>query len=116
MNIYRFKFVSRCPNNNKPIMYEFELRKPDADKVFVEHIEIAAALYDTAFHEQIADAFFKQFGGQQILKAHHHGIDIETHRGFDAPDCGRLVQRVQVGSAVYEKGTEAKLAIEAISR
>ncbi|SAL47252.1 hypothetical protein AWB74_02117 [Caballeronia arvi] len=81
-NIYRHTFVSRCPNNGKQIIYTFELRKPAGVTVYVEHIVTAAALYDEAFHEQIADFFFKQFGGQQVLRAHHHGVDIETRRGF----------------------------------
>ena len=82
MNIYRFTFMVRCPVNRRIVSYAFELRKPDHEKVMVEHIQIAAALYETAYHEEIADAFLKQFGGQQILKAHHHGVDIETRRGL----------------------------------
>lgn len=116
MNIYRFQFVSRCPVNRKPIVYELELRKPDDAKVLVEHLEIAASLYETAYHEQLADYFFKQFGGQQVLKAHHHGVDIETQRGFDIIDGMRLKQRVQIGATVYEKGTLASNVAEAICK
>lgn len=113
-NIYRHQFVSRCPNNNQPIIYALEI---EADKVIhVEHIVTAAALHQDAYHEEIADRLHLRFGGRQILKAHHHGVDIETRRGFEAPDCGRLTTRVQVGSTVFEKGTAAKLAIEAVAR
>jgi hypothetical protein len=113
-NIYRYQFVSRCPVNNKAIVYQLEIST--VQKIMVEHITICAALYDTAYHEEIADAFHKQFGGQQIIKAHHHGVDIETRRGFELPNCGRLTERVIVGKTVYEKGVDARLAIEAVSR
>lgn len=116
MNIYRFNFIVRCPMNRKFISYVFELRKPDSEKVQVEHIQMEAALYETAFHEQLADVFFERFGGQQILKAHHHGVDIETQRGFEAPDSGRLKERVVIGKTVFEKGVEARLVVEAVTR
>jgi hypothetical protein len=116
LNIYRCEFISRCPNNREFILYSIEIVKPSDETIYVEHITIAAQLYNEAFHEQIADFFYKRFGGEQVLKAFHHGVHIETRRGFDTPDVGRLTKRVQVGSTVFEKGTEAKLAIEAISR
>lgn len=87
MNIYRLQFVAHCPSNGQPIVYQFELRTEDKRKVLVEHIVIATKLYAVAYHEQIADAFFEQFGGQQIITAHHHGVDIETRRGFEKDQC-----------------------------
>lgn len=117
MNIYRHQFVSKCPNNGDFIVYDFELRKPDEETVFVEHIVIASKLWNPAFHEQIADAFFKQFGGQQILKAHHHGVEIETKRGFEPLSfLGKLARRVQVGKTVYEKGVDVQLVADAATR
>lgn len=84
MNIYRFNFIARCPTNGKLISYTYELRKPDTEKVLIEHIKTATALLDSGFHEDIADILFNRFGGVQILKANHHEVDIETRRGFDA--------------------------------
>jgi hypothetical protein len=112
MNIYRHQFVSRCPVNGKAIIYDFELRKKDDEKVLVEHIVIAAALWESAYHEQIADAFFKQFGGEQVLTAHHHGVDIETHRGFEEPRVPRLRKPALFGTTLYLPGVDAQLIIE----
>lgn len=113
-NVYRHQFVCVCPNNDKPIIYDLMI---ETDAVIqVEHITTAAALQKRAYHEAIADEFHARFGGRQTLKAHHHGVDIETRRGFDLSECGRLDQRVIVGSTVYEKGVNARLAIEAIAR
>jgi hypothetical protein len=80
MNIYRYQFVSHCPNNDRPIIYSLEIET--ADVIHVEHIMTAAALHETAYHEEIADDMHERFQGRQIIKAHHHGVDIETRRGF----------------------------------
>ena len=113
-NIYRHQFVSLCPNNDKPIIYALMI---EADRAIpVEHIVTAAALHKRAFHEAIADELFEHFGGNQVLTAHHHGVDIETRRGFEPEACGRLTERVQVGKMVFEKGVEAVHAIRAASR
>jgi hypothetical protein len=113
-NVYRHQFVSHCPNNDQAIIYQLVI---ETDKViYAEHITTATALHKRAFHEAIADDLFDRFGGRQILSAHHHGVDIETRRGSDAPDYGRLTQRVIVGSTVYESGVEAIHAVKAISR
>jgi hypothetical protein len=47
----------------------------------VEHIVTATGMIKKGFHEEIADQLHTQLGGRQILKAHHHGVDIETVRG-----------------------------------
>jgi hypothetical protein len=114
VNIYRYEFVSVCPNNGAAIIYALEIATDRA--IYVEHIKTAAALHKQAFHEAIADDLFQRFGGKQTLKAHHHGVDIETRRGFEESSCGRLTQRVQVGTTVFEKGVEAVHAIRAVSR
>lgn len=81
VNIYRHKFVSVCPNNGKVIFYELKI---ETDKVIqVEHIVTAVKLHDKGFHEEIADSLHKQFGGKQTMVAQHHGVDIETRRGFE---------------------------------
>jgi hypothetical protein len=113
MNIYRYQFVSHCPNNDRPIIYSLEI---ESDSVIqVEHIVTACSLHRRAFHEAIADELHQRFNGRHVLKAHHHGVDIETRRGFEDPNHGRLMQRVQIGATVYEKGVEAIRAIKAIS-
>jgi hypothetical protein len=114
VNIYRHQFVSNCPNNGQAIIYALTI---ETDRViYAEHITIAAALRNRSFHEAIADDLFARFGGKQTLTAHHHGVDIETRRGFEEPNCGRLTQRVQVGTTTFEKGVEAIHAIKAVSR
>lgn len=81
MNIYRHQFVSTCPVNGASIIYVLEIRATAT--IRVEHIVTACALHPRAFHEAIADDLFERFGQVQILKAHHHGVDIETIRGGD---------------------------------
>lgn len=78
MNIYRKQFYSVCPNNGQVINYQLEIRTQHM--IQVEHINTAVALHAKGYHEQIADGLFRHFGGQQTLKAHHHGVDVETLR------------------------------------
>jgi len=117
-NTYRHKFFSHCPNNGQPIEYTVEITVPSDRKIMVEHIVTAGKLCDNEFHERIADCFYDQFRGQQVITGHHHGVDIETRRGFDDDGCcgSRLTERVTVGNTTYEKGVEACLAIAAVSR
>ena len=51
------------------------------DPITVEEIMAVCAEFEAEYHEEIADALFQRFGGVQILKAHHHGVDVETRRG-----------------------------------
>ena len=114
MNIYRHQFVSHCPNNDKPIIYALEI---ETDSVIqVEHIVTACSLHKRAYHEAIADELHQRFDGRQTIRAHHHGVDIETQRGFEQATSGRLTQRVQIGTTVFEKGVDAIHAIKAVSR
>ena len=79
MNIYRHQFVCMCPENAAPIIYNLEIQS--AKMIRVEHIVVACQLFQQAFHEKIADDLHARFGERQILRAHHHGVDIETVRG-----------------------------------
>lgn len=80
LNIYRGWFTARCPNNGKRITYNFELHL--RRRVLVETIiAYCDNLTAPAYHEAIADKFLNRFGGFQIIRASHHGIEIETHRG-----------------------------------
>lgn len=80
MNKYIHTFISACPNNGRQIIYTLEITVPDTRMIQVEHIVTACALHKRAYHEQIAADLFGRFGGQQTLRAHHHGVDIETTR------------------------------------
>jgi hypothetical protein len=73
--------VSHCPNNSRPIIYSLEIET--AAVIHVEHIMKATSLHSCAYHEEIADDMHERFKGRQTLKAHHHGVDIETRRGFE---------------------------------
>lgn len=110
MNIYRYQFVAHCPNNGRPIMYSLEIETSEV--IHVEHIVTACALFESAFHEEIADALSERFSGKQTLKAHHHGVDIETRR---TPEFGRLKERVQIGKTMYEVGVDAALPLARIA-
>jgi hypothetical protein len=81
MNIYRHQFVSHCPNNDLAIIYTLEIETESV--IQVEHIVTACALHKRAYHEAIADELHRRFDGCHTLKAHHHGVDIETRRGFE---------------------------------
>lgn len=81
MNRYTRQFVSACPNNGEPIIYTLSIEMPADRMIKVEHIVTATALHKRGFHEEIADDLHARFGGRQVLKAHHHGVDIETVRG-----------------------------------
>jgi hypothetical protein len=109
MNIYRHRFIAKCPHNGAQILYSLEIETDEV--IHVEHIVTACALLDSGFHEEIADSLVKRFNGMQTIKAHHHGVDIETQR---SPEFGRLKQRVQVGKTVYEQGVDASCAISHI--
>ncbi|MDN4061160.1 hypothetical protein QPK31_23350 [Massilia sp. YIM B02769] len=79
MNIYTRQFVAACPNNSQPIIYTLRIEVADR-MIQVEHIVTATALIKQGYHEQIADELHRRFGGRQVLRAHHHGVDIETIR------------------------------------
>lgn len=80
MNIYRHQFVCTCPANEQPIIYDFELHS--TKMIYVEKIKLACQLWQQEYHEKIADALALQFPGtRQFLRAHHHGVEIETQRG-----------------------------------
>lgn len=79
LNIYRHRFICVCPENAQPIIYDLEIQA--GKMIRVEHIVVACALFQQAFHENIANDLHKRFGEYQVLRAHHHGVDIETQRG-----------------------------------
>lgn len=79
MNKYSCTFVAECPNNAEQIIYSLVIEA--GKQIMVEHIVTATRMIRKGYHEAIADALHRQFGGRQVLRAHHHGVDIETIRG-----------------------------------
>lgn len=83
MNIYRLTFHARCPTNGVRIEYALEVENPaTANPLLVEDLIDAVSLLDKGFHEEFADTLWREFGGKQVLRADHHGVAIETRRGF----------------------------------
>lgn len=80
INIYRHQFIVNCPANGKPIVYQLEIQSKQM--IHAEKIVIACELWQSEYHEKMADDLAYQFPNTtQILRAHHHGVDIETVRG-----------------------------------
>jgi hypothetical protein len=75
--IYKHQFVSQCPNNGLPIVYDLCI---ETDKMIqVEKIVTACGYLRNAYHEDIAKALANLFPGtHQSLRAMHHGVHIET--------------------------------------
>lgn len=78
-NIYRHRFHSKCPANQQDIDYLLEIHSESM--VYVEEIVAACRLFPCSYHEAIADRLATLLPGLQFLRAHHHGVDIETTRG-----------------------------------
>lgn len=77
-NTYRHSFTATCPGGGEVIVYSLEIRSQVM--IRVEHIKTATALIKQGWHEQIADLLAERFGGDQVIKAVHHGVEIETVR------------------------------------
>lgn len=80
MNIYRTKFTAVCPNNKKVILYALQITTDQ--KIMVEEIMERCHKIGCGYHEDIAEMLYSGFGGEQVLIATHHGVEIETRRGF----------------------------------
>lgn len=82
MNIYRATFIAMCPSNGARVQYHLEIEVPAATTIRVEEINEALLLeeFQQGYHEEFADQFAARFPGKQTLRAHHHGVDIETIR------------------------------------
>lgn len=78
-NIYHYVFTVTCPNNSRVILYDLEI--VHKDMVMVEDIIAACSELPSCFQEEIADRLYERFGGYQVIKAHHHGVNVETRRG-----------------------------------
>lgn len=76
MNTYRYTFAATCQANGETIIYSLSIEK--AERILVEHIKTACALWKTGYHEDIAADLHQRFDGRLTLTANHHGVDIET--------------------------------------
>lgn len=76
MNVYRFRFVARCPVDGEMICYRAEIRAPHTIRVE----QIMEALPNETLHETLANDLFAKFGGDQRIVAVHSGVEIETLR------------------------------------
>lgn len=82
MNRYRHQFTVQCPENGQNILYFLTMDHPEV--VMVEQIMAAAnrsKMCVKPYHENVADYLYDQLGGAQYIRAHHHGVTIETFRG-----------------------------------
>ncbi|UVM64459.1 hypothetical protein LOY34_13970 [Pseudomonas sp. B21-009] len=77
-NTYRHTFAATCPGDGEVIVYSLQIRSQTM--IRVEHIKTATALIKQGWHEQIADQLAEHFGGDQVIKAVHQGVEIETVR------------------------------------
>ena len=79
-NTYRVMFSRVCPNNRQVIAYRLRITTPNT--IMAEDIRATiTALPAEGYHEGFADLLAAALPGRQVLKAHHHGVDIETERG-----------------------------------
>lgn len=80
MNTYQTKFIAECPANGARILYDLTIST--GVSIMVEDINEFLSEVTSDYHESIADRLFEAFGGQQVLKADHHGVSITTIRPF----------------------------------
>ncbi|PYC35121.1 hypothetical protein DMX05_21610 [Pseudomonas soli] len=77
-NTYRHTFTATCTGDGEVIVYSLEIRS--LQMIRVEQIKTATSLIKQCWHEQIADQLAERFGGDQVIKAVHQGVEIETVR------------------------------------
>lgn len=76
MNVYRHKFVARCPVNGDMIAYRLKIES----RSIIRAESIRDACPSEGLHEEIADGLLHDLGGTQTLKATHGGVKIKTVR------------------------------------
>lgn len=81
MNIYRHNFAIQCPANDEQIIYSLEIQS--SKMIYAEHIVTEVLRKESEYHEALADRLFAVFGERQTIRATHHGVQIETRRGFE---------------------------------
>jgi hypothetical protein len=78
MNTYKTQFFARCPSNGIRITYSLTINTGSV--IEVERIIEEVTSIGEGLHEDIGDRLLRKLGGQQVLKADHHGVQIETIR------------------------------------
>ncbi len=81
LNIYTTAFACNCPTNG--VRNNYTLRIEATEVISVEQIVAVIESIESGepvFHEEIAGQLAARFPGRHTLKAHHHGVDIETQR------------------------------------
>lgn len=78
MNTYETIFWADCPANGERIVYSLTIRT--AAFIKVESLVARLKQMTSAFHEDIADMLFAEFGGHQTMTAEHGGVTITTER------------------------------------
>lgn len=81
MNRYKTKFFCKCPINGVRVKYTLTIESNEIIQV-EDLLGYVEKFYADGFHELIADDLHSKFGGKQTLCAYHHGVEIETMRGF----------------------------------
>jgi hypothetical protein len=80
MNTYTYNFTIVCPNNEMVIRYALTIKAHQT--IMVEKIIRAVKkLPYRGYHEDVADQLARLLPGVHTLRAHHHGVGIETVRG-----------------------------------
>lgn len=80
-NEYSYAFNVICPSNEAQINYSLTMYTESDNVVMVEDLMAECAKFARGYHEAIAEALYKRFGGKQIIVAYHHGVNIRTVRG-----------------------------------
>lgn len=75
-NIYRYRFSCTCPVDGDTVWYALEIES--RGKILAEDIRRICDR-PSAFHEDLANDL-AALGGNQVLKAEHNGVHIETIR------------------------------------
>lgn len=78
MNIYKGSFKSTCPSDGDIVSYNYSIISERT--IMVEDILDFLSKYPEVYQEALADDMFKRFGGYQIIKGVHQGVEITTLR------------------------------------
>lgn len=80
MNTYRTCFHAICPSNEVRVFYSLTIEHHEMIKV--ETITEVVSSMTIGYHEDFADRLALCLPGRQTLRADHHGVEIESRRGF----------------------------------
>lgn len=78
MNIYKYSFSVECPSGGE--LSEYHITIYHDQIIMAEDIVRFCAFVRPLYHEQIADILQGFLPGQQVIRASHCGVSIETRR------------------------------------